>query len=498
MKKAVIYARYSSERQTEQSIEGQLRVCNEYAKRNDITIVDTYIDRAMTGTNDNRASFQRMLLDSNFRQWEFVLVYKLDRFSRNKYEMAIHRNTLKLNKVKLVSCTENIPDSPEGVILESLLEGMAEYYSAELSQKVKRGLNESRQKGLFTGGPLPYGYKIANKRVVIDEEKANAVRHIFNRYAAGAQVPTIIEELTKAGFYNHDKPFAKTTVHRILACEKYIGISRHGDEVYTNTYPPIIDKDVFDMIQKKIANNRYGRRNENNLALLKGKVFCGKCGKPITMESGTARNGEVQRYYKCSGKKRRINTCTLKPLGKESFEKDILAVVLNVVKNETIDIIASHIVAYREKCAKDESKLRRLRTLKQEKTTALNNLVLAIEQGIITPTTKSRMNELETELNQLEELIFKEECREFRVIKYGDVVKYLRNAITKELNTIYAALIEKVIVFDKKVEIYFKYCNPKDDLDKGKYPPCSYGSTPISKCPVGLINPTFSLTCLKT
>lgn len=138
---------------------------------------------------------------------------------------------------------------------------------------------------------------------------------------------------------------------------------------------------------------------------------------------------------------------------------------------------------HREKCAKDDSKLRCQRTLKQEKTTALNNLVLAIEQGIITPTTKSRMNELETELNQLEELILKEECREFRGIKYGDVVKYLRNAITKELNTIYAALIEKVIVFDKKVEIYFKYCNPKDDLDKGKYPPCSYGSTPISKCP---------------
>ena len=123
MKTAVIYARYSSERQTEQSIEGQLHVCRDYAKRNDIIVVDTYIDRAMTGTNDNRSAFQRMLKDSNKHAWDYVLVYKLDRFSRNKYEMAMHRKTLRDNGIKILSAMENIPDSPEGIILESLLEG---------------------------------------------------------------------------------------------------------------------------------------------------------------------------------------------------------------------------------------------------------------------------------------------------------------------------------------------------------------------------------------
>lgn len=123
MKTCVIYARYSSDRQTEQSIEGQLHVCYDYAKRNNILILDEYIDRAMTGTNDNRRSFQKMLKDSSKRAWDFVLVYKLDRFSRNKYEMAMHRKTLKDNGIKLLSAMENIPDSPEGIILESLLEG---------------------------------------------------------------------------------------------------------------------------------------------------------------------------------------------------------------------------------------------------------------------------------------------------------------------------------------------------------------------------------------
>lgn len=131
MKTAVIYARYSSDRQTEQSIEGQLHVCEEYAKKNEIIIVDTYIDRAMTGTNDNREAFQKMLADSDKKEWDYCLVYKLDRFSRNKYEMAIHRKRLKDNGVKILSVMENIPDSPEGILLESLLEGMNQYYSVE-------------------------------------------------------------------------------------------------------------------------------------------------------------------------------------------------------------------------------------------------------------------------------------------------------------------------------------------------------------------------------
>lgn len=123
MKTAVIYARYSCDNQTEQSIEGQMRVCEDYARNNDIVILARYIDRAMTGTNDNRPDFQRMLKDSDSRTWNYVLVYKLDRFSRNKYEMAVHKKTLKDNGVRVISATEYIPDSPEAIILESMLEG---------------------------------------------------------------------------------------------------------------------------------------------------------------------------------------------------------------------------------------------------------------------------------------------------------------------------------------------------------------------------------------
>lgn len=123
MKIAVIYARYSSDSQNEQSIEGQLRVCEEYAKKNDILILNTYIDRAMTGRNDNRPDFQRMLKDSGRKEWDYIIVYKFDRFARNRYETAIHKKELKDNGVKVLSAMENIPDTPEAIIFESMLEG---------------------------------------------------------------------------------------------------------------------------------------------------------------------------------------------------------------------------------------------------------------------------------------------------------------------------------------------------------------------------------------
>ena len=221
MKTAVIYARYSSEKQTDQSIEGQIRECTEYAKYHDILIVDTYIDRAMTGTNDNRTSFQKMLKDASKQAWDIVLVYKLDRFSRNKYEMAIHRKTLRDNGIRLVSAKENIPDSPEGIILESLLEGMAEYFSAELSQKVKRGMRETRLKGNYTGGLYPFGYKIVDKKPVIDEFNASIVNRIFKEYLKDTPVKEIINSLTNEGILNRNKPFALNTVYGMLRNEKY-------------------------------------------------------------------------------------------------------------------------------------------------------------------------------------------------------------------------------------------------------------------------------------
>ena len=262
MKTAVIYARYSSDNQTEQSIEGQLRVCQEYAKNNDILLLDTYIDRAMTGTNDNRADFQRMLKDSARNHWDYVLVYKIDRFSRNKYETAIHKKTLRDNGTRLLSATEYIPDSPEGIILESMLEGYAEYYSAELSQKIRRGMNESRQKGNYTGGYVLYGYKIVDKKVVIDEYQAEIVRYIYEQYSTGVYVKDILKALNEKGVIHRGKPFASNTIYGILKNEKYSGSYKRGNEIFEKTFPRIVPQEVFEKVRKKVEQNKYGKKNE--------------------------------------------------------------------------------------------------------------------------------------------------------------------------------------------------------------------------------------------
>lgn len=242
----------------------------------------------MTGTNDNRNDFQRILKVCTKRAWDIVLVYKLDRFSRNKYEMAMHKKTLRDNGIKLVSAMENIPDSPEGIILESLLEGMAEYYSVELSQKVRRGMRESRIKEQFIGGHILYGYKVVNKKVEIDEDKAEVVRFIYEQYANDVIVKDIIQKLTDRGILNNGKPFARNTIYQILKNEKYSGVYCYDDEVFLNTYPRIVPREIYDKVALKVADNRYGKKSNGAVFLLRQKMKCGYCGKTLTGESGTS------------------------------------------------------------------------------------------------------------------------------------------------------------------------------------------------------------------
>lgn len=168
--RCVIYARYSCERQTEQSIEGQLVDRRKYAERNGLNVVDTYIDRATTATNDNRASFQKMIKDSKKQLFDVIIVWKLDRFARNRYDSAIYKQRLKTNGVRVMSAMENIDDSPEGALMESVLEGFAEYFSRDLSQKVQRGMRETAKKHKITG-VIPFGYTRSSENTYIPDPK---------------------------------------------------------------------------------------------------------------------------------------------------------------------------------------------------------------------------------------------------------------------------------------------------------------------------------------
>lgn len=459
MKTAVIYARYSSERQTEQSIEGQLRDCNEYATRNGIVVIDTYIDRAMTGTNDNRAAFQKMLKDCEKRAWDYVLIYKTDRFGRNKYEIAVHKHTLSINGIKLIPVKENIPDGPEGIILESLLEGMAEYYSAELSQKVKRGMRESRNKGNFTGGYVLFGYRVENKKLVIYEDEAQIVRDIFEEYATGKLAKTILDELNEKGILNRGKPFARNTLYHLLANEKYAGIVRHGDEVFTNIYPRIVPDTVYSMVRSKLDANKYGKHKPNVCYLLKNKIKCGYCGKTVNSDSGTSKNGTIMRYYKCMGK--RINkNCPLNPIRKEFIEQLVIDATYEALsKPSEIAILADKILSVHKKRIDDCSVLNLLTTDYAEVQRSINNILNAIEKGIITSSTKDRLEQLELRRDELSNHIALEKSKNKLKLSKEDIINYLQKAMRKEPKPMIDYLIKEIILYNDKVEIYYNYTN---------------------------------------
>jgi len=455
LKTAVIYARYSSDNQTEQSIEGQLRVCEDYAKRNNILILNTYIDRAMTGTNDNRPDFQQMIKDSANKDFQYIIVYKLDRFSRNKYETAKYKKILKDNGVKLLSAMENIPDSPEGIILESLLEGMAEYYSVELAQKVKRGMKETRLKGNFQGGYLLYGYKLENKKILIDEEQAEVVRYIYKQYALGKYVKDIMKDLNDKHIYHKGKPFQRTTIYNILKNEKYTGVYRYEDEILYNMFPAIVSQEIFEQVRNKTRINHNGKRSIKTKYMFRNKMKCGYCGMPISAETGTSHNGVMKRYYKCLGRKQH-NGCLKENVRKEEFEEFVIDAILETLKSpKYVNMIVDNLNQIQSQMGNNNYVLNTLLREKKESEKQLNNIMSAVEQGLFNNTTIKRMNELESKIAELEKEIIIEQSKNITQITEEDIKEFYIQALKLEPQMLIDYLIKEIKAFDDKIEITF-------------------------------------------
>ena len=456
MKTAVIYARYSCDKQTEQSIDGQLRVCQDYAKNHDIMIIDTYIDEAISGTTDNRPDFQRMIKDSAKKSFEFVLVYKLDRFSRDKFAATMYKHTLKQNGVKVLSAMENIPDTPEGIILESLLEGMNQYYSAELSQKVKRGMRETRLKGLYQGGGVPYGYKVDGRKVVIDEERAEIVRFMYSEFSKGVYVKDIIKALTLNGKTYKGKPFAMNTVYNTLKNEKYLGVYKHGEEIVDNMYPQIVPEEIFYKVRGILAQNKHGKRSIEVRYLLKGKLRCGYCGQHLIGESGTGRNGERRYYYKCRGRKVNITPCEKTILPKDLLENLVIDFTIKELsKPQNLQTAIKGILALQESRTKVNTALNSLLKEKREIETAIDNTMKAIAQGVITKSTAQYLKQYEERQEELERLILIEQSKTVIKITEKDIREFYEQALKLEPQMLINYLIKEVVLFNDHIEIHY-------------------------------------------
>ena len=487
-KKAVIYARFSSHTQTEQSIEGQLRECYDYAKRHDLLIVDEYIDRALTGTHDKRPSFLRMIEDSKRKTFNYVLVYQLDRFARNRYDSANYKAKLKKNGVRVLSAKENITEDASGILIEGVLESMAEYYSAELSQKVKRGIKESLSKGYFLGGYTLFGYDIVDKRWTINSIEAPIVKDMFERYKNGEKAQSIVDRLNAMGI--HNKTGAKFTVNsfaKIIRNSKYMGVVINNETKYTNVVPAIVDEQTFITCNRIMDNQRHKQKTtkEHSPYILSGKLFCGNCGTLMTADDGTSHTGKVYRYYKCFNRKRNKNACNKTAITKDKLEDIVFSKTIEyILQPQTIDQLA---LAVTEKFNKGLEKSNELALLEKEHKNvqkALNGFLAAIAQGIITKSTKDKLLELEQQSALLEDKIAVAKARQIQPLNYEQVKAFLYYFANKQYtndeakNEFFNSFLYRVVLFDDKVYIFYntspqtptKFKLDKDELDELRNP----------------------------
>ena len=462
--KGVIYARYSSDNQREESIEGQLRECKAFAEKNDIQIIDTYIDRALSAKTDNRPDFQRMIKESSNSAFDVVIVWKLDRFARNRYDSAHYKSILRKNGVKVISATELISDSAEGILLESMLEGMAEYYSAELSEKVVRGLTENALKCKYNRGTLPICYTIdSNQYFQIDSITAPAVLDAFKHYADGASMQEITDEMNIKGIRTkRGGKISINSVTRMLHNRKYIGEFKYRDIVQPNGIPAIVSQELFDRVQERMAANKKApaKHKAEDEYLLTTKLFCGKCQCFMVDESGTShQKKKVHRYYKCVSVKNHKG-CDKKTIRKDWIENLVIEQIKRLIfDDELIEQIADTVM---ELQGMENTVLTILKKQYAEIQKAIDNMLNAIQQGILTVSTKELLENLEKQKSELSMQIVKEEMAKPTLTKDQIVFRFSR---FRKLNTnklehrrrLIDSFVNAIFLYDDRITFTFNY-----------------------------------------
>lgn len=418
----VLYLRFSSERQREQSIEGQLRDCIAYCKANHYRIVAIYVDRATTARKDveKRVHFQQMVNDSSSHLWEYVIVWKLDRFARNRTDSAMFKFRLRKNGVRVLSATEHISENPEGIILEAVLEGMAEFYSAELSQKITRGMRESAMKCHSIGGHVPLGYKIEDHKLVIDPATAHIVQEAFQLYANGESIADICRIFNTKGYLTaKGVPFNRSSFKAIFRNERYIGVYKYKDFRVEDGIPAIIDKPLFETVRSRLSENAQApaRGKAKVDYLLAGKLFCGHCGASMNGESGTSRTGAVYNYYACYTRKRQ-RKCDKKPLKKDLIEWAVAQDAMELLTDEVIEELADMAIAQSDRDLKENTRIPELTARRDEVEGAISNITKAIEKGVASDTLLDRLTALEKEKKTLSREIKEEGKYVYRIDRH--------------------------------------------------------------------------------
>ena len=460
---AVIYARYSSSNQREESIEGQIRICTEYAKKKGYKITNQYIDRAMTGKNDNRPAFRQMLNDSDKGMFDVLLVYKTDRFARNRYDSAIHKTRLKKNKVQIEYAAEQIPNDSTAVLIEGFLENLAEYYSVNLSENTKRGKYENALKKKSNGGVTPIGYKRIDGSLVIDEVKAPVVQFAFQSYIDGISYANIIKKARERYGIKLSMSGLKLILQNEVYTGKYIYNTYDGETfVYEDNHEAIVSRETYEKAkEKRLANKRGPNAGKGKRKYaLSGLINCGECGGHIIV-SHSYKKGEPAffRLY-CLNRKEHKN-CNNPTRKMEIVENAVIEAIKNkILDRKTIKTLAEKACSLQEDNSLD--KLKELQTELKNVQKSKNNIIAAIEQGIITPTTKDRLQELEHLESDLQVKIATEKKAENKNLTAPEIEKFLKKYCSGNMQDetfrfeLTHTFVKEILLFKDRFEITLK------------------------------------------
>ncbi len=490
--RAVLYARFSSDNQREESIDAQLRAMREYCQRSKVVITGEYCDHARSATTDDRPEFLKMIHASKTGEFNLVIVHKLDRFSRNRYDSAYYKRELKRNGVALVSVLENLDDSPESIILESVLEGMSEYYSRNLAREVMKGMRESALQCKAIGGHAPFGYKInpETKRYEINEDEVDAVRMIFDSVLQGSGYSEIIRNLNARGFRTHSgKPFGKNSLTEILRNEKYRGVyifnraaakgiggrrnnhaSKPAGEMIRieGGVPAIISEEVWNGVQA-ILKKRKKYRPSNNTGketyLLTGKIICGECGASYTgVRHFAGRNRSKYVCYQCANRKRTSSVgCQNKEIRREYLETFVLREIARVVFDAASipKLVKAYEKYHKEFDREGTDELRLLESSVKSVTKKIDNIIAAVANTGSSALLHS-LDTLEKERGELQAKIEEIQRRSCAQNVSEDMLKeaysraremYLSDSeeMHRQLLQLY---LDRVVVYREHIEVY--------------------------------------------
>lgn len=505
MLRAVIYARYSSENQRDESIDAQVRLCKDYIKSKGYILTHVYADEAISGRTDDRAQFQQMMADAKKGLFDVVVVDAVDRFSRDKYDSAIYKRELRKKcGIKIEYASQKIDDTPEGLMLEGILENLAQYYAANLARETMKGLTENALRAWHTGGIPPFGLKLVThtqddgtiyKTYDVHPDQAPVVRKIFEMYDAGATYGEIMSATKEDMIRLRGRPLSKNSIHDILRNEKYTGtfVFKKGTKKehkrtrpdvikVPNAFPAIISRELWERVQVKMDKRKRSpgeraRGKAKEVYLLTGLIYCGKCGSAFI---GNRNVGKTEKkryaYYKC-GLKDRSKECKAKTIRKEVVEQIVIDdIKQNIFSPKAKASLRKKFENYLQ--ARPKSIEKRITQIKREIAgidKIINNLIAAVELGKGSAVLIERLELQEDRKKELQNELFNLEAKKETPIEIGLVDELLEKAEKEfekaddpqRVRQIIQLFVDKVVVHDDKVEVIIKIKIPAGDNSDG-------------------------------